>query len=270
MFGLILDSSVWDTPPPVTKVWVTMMAMADRDGKVHASIPGLAIRARVSRRIAEKALSLFLSPDPDSRTPDAQGRRIEAIDGGWRLLNHSKYREMDSVADRREKTAERVRRHREKKRNEAEKSPVTESNASNVIRSEADPKAETDPEASTPPWPGPPGSGFRSSPRVYLAAATPSYLSVEEAYPNGNRARASQAFAELAAAYDGGEVKLSADILGAFRRGFLKRHPYDSADLRFRPLLENIIAERRWEQPFPEVSTAKSTVPGWTDSEYPE
>jgi hypothetical protein len=69
-----------------------MLAMADRNGRVWGSVPGLANRARIPLEDARVAITTFLSPDPDSRTPEHEGRRIEVIDGGWRLLNHEKYR----------------------------------------------------------------------------------------------------------------------------------------------------------------------------------
>jgi hypothetical protein len=69
-----------------------MLAMADRLGRVWASIPGLANRARVPVESVEKAIKCFSEHDPYSRTKDFDGRRIEEIDGGWRLLNYVKYR----------------------------------------------------------------------------------------------------------------------------------------------------------------------------------
>lgn len=69
-----------------------MLAMADRKGRVWASVPGLANRARISVEDCGAAIMSFLGPDPYSRTKDHDGRRIEEIDGGWRLLNHEKYR----------------------------------------------------------------------------------------------------------------------------------------------------------------------------------
>ena len=114
LFGSILDSTVWRTPAPTRLVWITMLAMCDRDGVVEASVPGLALRAGVAREDAEAALLAFLSPDPDSRTPDFEGRRIEKVDGGWRLLNHGKYRDRLSLEDRRERDRIRQRRKRER------------------------------------------------------------------------------------------------------------------------------------------------------------
>ena len=71
-----------------------MLAMADQYGRIWASIPGLANIARVSIEACEAALAELQSPDKYSRTTEHDGRRIEPIDGGWRLLNHAKYREI--------------------------------------------------------------------------------------------------------------------------------------------------------------------------------
>lgn len=79
-----------------------MLAMADKNGEIHASIPGLAKRAGVTIAECESALECFLSPDAYSRTADHEGRRIKVIDGGWSLLNHAKYRALLSSDERRE------------------------------------------------------------------------------------------------------------------------------------------------------------------------
>jgi hypothetical protein len=69
-----------------------MLAMADRNGRIWASLPGLAYRARVTVEECAEALAKFESPDKHSRTKENEGRRIEQIDGGWRILNYLKYR----------------------------------------------------------------------------------------------------------------------------------------------------------------------------------
>ena len=88
----ILLSSVWSESPEIRCVWITMLAMKDKDGIVHASIPGLAHMARVSLEVTEQAVAKFLNADPYSRTKEHDGRRIEPVDGGWLVLNHTKYR----------------------------------------------------------------------------------------------------------------------------------------------------------------------------------
>lgn len=114
LFTSILDSTIWETPTPIRIVWITMLAMADRDGIVEASVPGLAKRAGVDRTQCEQALAMFLAPDPDSRTRAFEGRRIEELEGGWRLVNYEAYRDRMDADDRRKKDAERQRRKRER------------------------------------------------------------------------------------------------------------------------------------------------------------
>lgn len=92
LFSSITASTIWAARDQTRIVWITMLAMADQHGRVWASIPGLANIARVSIEDCETALEELLSPDKYSRTTEHEGRRIEPIDGGWRLLNHAKYR----------------------------------------------------------------------------------------------------------------------------------------------------------------------------------
>ncbi len=94
---------------------MTMLAMCDKDGRVFASIPGLARRANISLPDTITALECFKSPDEFSRTKEFDGRRIEEIDGGWRLLNHAKYRDMRDAIDRKEQVRQAVARHRANK-----------------------------------------------------------------------------------------------------------------------------------------------------------
>ncbi len=91
-----------------------MLAMADRRGRVWASIPGLANRAQVTVKDVEEALEKFLAPDPYSRTSAHEGRRIEIIDGGWKLLNHGKYRTLRDDEERKSYKRDWIRDKREK------------------------------------------------------------------------------------------------------------------------------------------------------------
>lgn len=148
LFASILDSTVWLTDPNVRLVWITMLAMADQDGRVEASVPGLAIRARVSRAECEDAISVLSSPDPDSRSPEAEGRRIVKIDGGWELVNHAKYRQRMDAEERRERDAERKRRKRASMSADASANvracPPVSSDVPNVSHADADADADSD------------------------------------------------------------------------------------------------------------------------------
>ena len=104
-----------------------MLAMADQYGRVWASIPGLANIARVSIEACESALLELQSPDKYSRTTEHDGRRIEPIDGGWRLLNHAKYREI-----RDEESIKESKRRYINKRRAAERGSTVDQSVENV------------------------------------------------------------------------------------------------------------------------------------------
>jgi hypothetical protein len=139
LFSSITESTVWCEPAHTRLVWITMLAMADRQGRVWASVPGLANRARVPIEDTEKALDTFLSPDKYSRTADHDGRRIEVIDGGWRLLNYAKYREVRDQEDRREYQRIWDREHRGKNPTKSDKSDKTRPG---TTKAEAEAEAE--------------------------------------------------------------------------------------------------------------------------------
>jgi hypothetical protein len=151
LFSSIVTSTIWVESDRTRIVWITMLAMADRNGEIQASIPGLARLAGVPIPDCEEALAKFIAPDPYSRTPDDEGRRIEKIEGGWALLNHAKYREMASRDDSKAANTERQRRHREKEKRNAAVTPcnaaVTPSNIKvthtlHIAEAEAEAEAE--------------------------------------------------------------------------------------------------------------------------------
>ena len=111
-FSQMLHSTVWDLPWNIKGVWITMLLMSDQYGNVTCSVPGLARMATVTIEECETALAVLLSPDPYSTTPDHEGRRIEPIDGGWHILNYTKYREMRDDSVRREQTRAAKRKQR--------------------------------------------------------------------------------------------------------------------------------------------------------------
>jgi hypothetical protein len=101
LFSSIIHSTIWQEPLEVKVVWITLLAMKDRDGNVLCSIPGLARSAGVTIEQCEAALEHFRQPDKYSSTKDNEGRRIQDIEGGWFILNHYKYQETMSLEDRR-------------------------------------------------------------------------------------------------------------------------------------------------------------------------
>ena len=114
LFQSLLDSTIWAEPDSTRIVWLTMLVIADKNGEVMSTVPGLAHRARVPIEACQSAIDKLSSPDRYSRSKLAEGRRIVAIEGGWELVNHADYRMKASKEDEKRATAERVRRHRER------------------------------------------------------------------------------------------------------------------------------------------------------------
>lgn len=112
LFSSILHSTVWLSGKDVQVLWITMLVLADRDGVVEASVPGLAAAARLSMEETETALAVLLQPDPYSRTKTDEGRRVAVVDGGWKLLNYETYDEKGSAEEAKKKARERQRRKR--------------------------------------------------------------------------------------------------------------------------------------------------------------
>ena len=78
-------------------------------GFVAAAGPGIVRMAMADADEGIAALERLGAPDPESRTPDFDGRRLVRVDGGYIVLNFFKYRDKDNTA------AERARRYRLKK-----------------------------------------------------------------------------------------------------------------------------------------------------------
>jgi hypothetical protein len=149
IFTKILDSSVWLESTPTRIVWLTFIAAMDEIGYCQfASVGNLAARARVTLDEAKEAVKVLEAPDEESADPDNEGRRIERVQGGWIVLNASKYRALVTRANIQEKVRERVRRFRERKR--TGNAHVTHSNGTvtqgndPVTQSEADSNTSTE------------------------------------------------------------------------------------------------------------------------------
>ncbi len=126
----IIHSSLWAEDSDTKICWITLLLLADATGFVRAAASAIAREAGIPADVARRALDLFQSADDESRTPDNQGKRIERVDGGYRVLNYEKYRERDYT------NAERQKRWRESQKSNVMtvtgSLPVT---ASNTCRS---------------------------------------------------------------------------------------------------------------------------------------
>jgi hypothetical protein len=131
MYGKIFDSMYAGTLYGKWEAIITlqqMIVLCDADGIVDMTVEGLAGRTSIPVDILKKGIEVLSKPDPQSRTPGADGRRIELIDEhrpwGWHIVNHSKYRNLRDADTIRAQTRERVAKHR------ARNADVTRGNAS--------------------------------------------------------------------------------------------------------------------------------------------
>jgi len=123
LFSEIVMSTIWREPNHTRLLWVTMLALMDEHSEVMASVPGLADAARITIPECEDAIDCLMSPDPYSRNTYADGRRIEKIDGGWRIINGDYYRQKQSEDERREKNRRRQQRWRDRQKQNGDDEP---------------------------------------------------------------------------------------------------------------------------------------------------
>ena len=81
-----------------------------RYGFVEAAGSGIIRRDGMPLEAGMRALAALCAPDPESRTPDYEGRRLARVDGGYIVLNYMLYRDKDYTS------AERQRRFRARHR----------------------------------------------------------------------------------------------------------------------------------------------------------
>lgn len=232
LFASITESTVWCEPDTTRLCWITMLAMADSRGRVFGSIPGLANRARVSVDAARTAINTFLSPDPDSRSSNNEGRRIEALEGGWRLINHEKYRAIrdhESIKETKRKWAAKNREKAKEVDQKVDNSVYSRSQETVVDRDRhnAEAEAEADKEES------------KSTP------LSPSALGFEKfwsAYPK-KEAKKDALKAWLAAGINGDLDK----VLSALEAQKTLKPDWASEKGKYIPLPATWIRGRRWE-----------------------
>lgn len=111
----VVGSSLWDEPDFVLKIFLTMMALKDADHVYRGSAYQLGKESRKTEPEVLEALKILASPDTKRIEPQPfEGRRIQAVEDGWLILNGEKYRaqvqkEMKRLRDRRSQQAYRER-----------------------------------------------------------------------------------------------------------------------------------------------------------------
>ena len=140
VFSQIFDSSIADDYR-LRHFFMDMLVLADSNGVVDMTHSAIAARTRMPLDEVRELIGKLEQPDPQSRTAEADGRRIALLDEhrswGWHIVNYQKFRQTATEEQRRENTRARVARFKAKRQQiEAGNAEVTQANASNAMQKE--------------------------------------------------------------------------------------------------------------------------------------
>lgn len=98
LWSSAVNSSLWDEPDSVLKVFLTMLALKDWDHVYRGDAYGLGKQSRKTELEVLEALRVLASPDTKRAVDQPfEGRRIQAVEEGWLILNGEKYRSQVSL-----------------------------------------------------------------------------------------------------------------------------------------------------------------------------
>ncbi len=106
LFKTMFEGSLVDAGWPAIVAFQQLIILADKEGVVDMTADAISRRTTIPLEIIMPGLAALEKPDPDSRTPDEDGRRIVRLsdtrDWGWRIVNYGHYRKIRSEEERRE------------------------------------------------------------------------------------------------------------------------------------------------------------------------
>jgi hypothetical protein len=115
VFEQIYDSSIAEDYL-VRLVFEDFLVLADLDGVVDMTHEAIARRTNVPIEIVRSAIAKLSMPDPRSRSPKEEGRRLVLLDDhrdwGWQIVNYEDYRNIRDEEGRRTYMREYMRNRR--------------------------------------------------------------------------------------------------------------------------------------------------------------
>lgn len=103
---------------PTAAVWASLLPLIDSRGRIDMSFQAIATMTGWPIELLRQGIAKLEEPDPDSRSPAEEGRRIVRLDPnrswGWRVVNHGLYKERarDKQRSADGRNAEKVRQWR--------------------------------------------------------------------------------------------------------------------------------------------------------------
>lgn len=111
----LVDSSIWEEPDHVFRVFIGMLSIKGPDHIVRMDSYKLSRRLHMDHPVVLDALKVLSSPDTKRLGQPHEGRRLEAVDGGWLFLNGEEYREKVKLIMKRARDARAQANYRAKK-----------------------------------------------------------------------------------------------------------------------------------------------------------
>jgi len=170
VFRQIFASSIVERPE-VRFTFMDLLILADSGGVVDMTHEAIARWTNRPIEVIRETIAELERPDPKSRTPDDEGRRIvrldEHRDWGWLIVNYEKFRMISSEEQRKAKTRLRVARYRKKQALQnvtgvtgrdgsdvtSSNADVTSSNACNAMEKKREKEMEKEKEKDVSPDP---------------------------------------------------------------------------------------------------------------------
>ena len=241
MYGKVFDSMYDGTlasrgPWQALVTFQQMIVLADKAGMVDMTADAIARRTSIPLEIIELGIVELMKPDPRSRTPDEDGRRIVLLDDhrdwGWQIVNHAKYQAMRSAEERREYLRIAQAERRARLRGEA-------STGVNVVNTQSAKVNTSTPEPTDAPAPVSPPPPLRGE-----------FARFWETWPSSERKVARKQCAEKWARL--GCEEISDQVLTALR-GFIDSPGWRKDAGAYIPAPLVWLNQRRWEAPMPHI-----------------
>jgi hypothetical protein len=156
------------------------------NSQVEVNPRHVALLIGMEPREVSAALKFLESPDPESRNPKNEGRRIVHLSGfSYHVSNHAEYRSFPDDDARRQYFAQKQREHRARVKDQSQTLSKTvkpcQGALPGVTHTEAEAEAEAEAEIK-PPNPPLPGGPHRSA-RVSVVEPSDDFLEFWEEYP---------------------------------------------------------------------------------------
>jgi len=117
VFRQMFDGSLATVGPWEAMVtFQQFLILADRFGDVDMTAEVISRTSTIPLEIIRKGIAVLTQPDPSSRSPEEDGRRLVLIaphrDWGWKIVNYEHYSKIRSAEERREYKREWMRQKR--------------------------------------------------------------------------------------------------------------------------------------------------------------